>query len=398
MANRFRQFRQLLWKNFLLQKRRPIGTAFEIGIPIVVMGILILIPLADNDRSQDEKICFSLFTEKTLGEIIVPHGEIHQFKKLPLAFYPATKTVAELMARVENITGVSTVNRSIATGKQWSSAASMAVEISANENTYVGAIEFYIGEESKLPKQVRYAIHLSGYWSTDAAYPSYPSPGPRRWSAYEYGFLPLQYAVDMAIIQNHDPINSEHLIPVKMKQFPYPGYTKRKFDWVMLLISIMMPLLVTLGLMYSSMTIIKELVMEKQNRLKESMKMMGLANWIHWSAWFTKNLLFLLITGIVMVIVLKVLVFTHSDGSVIFVFFLLYLIATILFCFCVSVFFSRPVLGMLFGALIWIATLVPYFVIFDDDKYRSLTRSQKAGACLLPNTCLGIAGKTVYPV
>ena len=46
--------------------------------------------------------------------------------------------------------------------------------------------------------------------------------------------------------------------------------------------------------------------MEKQNRLKESMKMMGLANWIHWSAWFTKNLLFLLITGIVMVIVLKV--------------------------------------------------------------------------------------------
>ena len=33
--------------------------------------------------------------------------------------------------------------------------------------------------------------------------------------------------------------------------------------------------------------------------------------------------------------ILKVLVFTHSDGSVIFVFFLLYLIATILFCFCV---------------------------------------------------------------
>ena len=36
------------------------------------------------------------------------------------------------------------------------------------------------------------------------------------------------------------------------------------------------------------------------------MKMMGLANWVHWSAWFTKNLLFLLIAGIFMVIVLKV--------------------------------------------------------------------------------------------
>ena len=34
--------------------------------------------------------------------------------------------------------------------------------------------------------------------------------------------------------------------------------------------------------------------------------MMGLANWIHWSAWFTKNLLFLLISIIMATILLKV--------------------------------------------------------------------------------------------
>ena len=50
----------------------------------------------------------------------------------------------------------------------------------------------------------------------------------------------------------------------------------------------------------------QELVHEKQNRLKESMKMMGLANWIHWSAWFTKNLLFLLIAIIIVTAMLKV--------------------------------------------------------------------------------------------
>ena len=31
---------------------------------------------------------------------------------------------------------------------------------------------------------------------------------------------------------------------------------------------------------------------------------------------------------------------------------------------------------MLLGALIWIATLVPYFVIYNDNKYRALTRYQ----------------------
>ena len=51
---------------------------------------------------------------------------------------------------------------------------------------------------------------------------------------------------------------------------------------------------------------LQELVMEKQYRLKESMKMMGLANWIHWLAWFLKNLLFLLISSVLLTILLKV--------------------------------------------------------------------------------------------
>ena len=42
-----------------------------------------------------------------------------------------------------------------------------------------------------------------------------------------------------------------------------------------------------------------------------------------------------------------------------------------------SVFFSRPVLGMLLGALIWIATLVPYFVVYNDRKYKAMTRYQE---------------------
>ncbi|KAL9959228.1 hypothetical protein ACROYT_G036325 [Oculina patagonica] len=382
MANRFRQFRLLLWKNFLLQKRRPIGTAFEIGIPIVVMGILMLVPLTAPNARQDH--CFSSFKTEDIDYANMDD----QGLPTRIAFYPETKTVMELMAKVENMTGLTAVSRSVTTGKKWASGAAMAVEVTENRDKYRGAIEFYIEEENKLPKQVRYAIRLDGYWSTASTYPVFASDGPTNWNQYDSDFLALQYVLDMAIIQTQS--NSENLIPVKTHQFPYPSYTT---DYAMDIITLMMPLLVMLGLMYSAMTIIKELVFEKQNRLKESMKMMGLANWIHWCAWFTKNLLFLLISGVLLVIVLKVLIFKYSDVTVIFVLLLLYIIASILFCFCISVFFSRPVLGMLLGALIWIASLVPYFVFWDNKKYRALTRSQKAGACLLPNTCLGIAAK-----
>ena len=50
----------------------------------------------------------------------------------------------------------------------------------------------------------------------------------------------------------------------------------------------------------------KELVAEKQTRLKESMKMMGLSNWMHWAAWFIKVMAFFLIIIIMQTILLKV--------------------------------------------------------------------------------------------
>ena len=50
---------------------------------------------------------------------------------------------------------------------------------------FLTAIEFYIDDEIKLPKQVRYAIRLGSSawstWSTASTYPSYQPDGPRQW-------------------------------------------------------------------------------------------------------------------------------------------------------------------------------------------------------------------------
>lgn len=40
--------------------------------------------------------------------------------------------------------------------------------------------------------------------------------------------------------------------------------------------------------------------------VQESMKMMGLPNWLHWTAWFVQSFLLLLISIILMTIFLKV--------------------------------------------------------------------------------------------
>ena len=38
------------------------------------------------------------------------------------------------------------------------------------------------------------------------------------------------------------------------------------------------------------------------------MKMMGLPNWLHWTAWFVKSLAFILITIILITALLKVII------------------------------------------------------------------------------------------
>ncbi len=46
------------------------------------------------------------------------------------------------------------------------------------------------------------------------------------------------------------------------------------------------------------------------------MKMMGLPNWLHWLAWFTKSYLFILISLIVMVALLKIKFYDQGQLAV----------------------------------------------------------------------------------
>jgi hypothetical protein len=80
---------------------------------------------------------------------------------------------------------------------------------------------------------------------------------------------------------------------------------------------------------------------------KESMKMMGLSNWLHWTAWFIKYFLFLLISVAIETIFFVIntgkngAVIGYTSPGILFVFLIAYTLATISFCFAISTFFSR---------------------------------------------------------
>ena len=50
----------------------------------------------------------------------------------------------------------------------------------------------------------------------------------------------------------------------------------------------------------------QELVLEKETRIRESMLMMGLKQWVLWGAWYLKQFVFLLISVVFITILMKV--------------------------------------------------------------------------------------------
>ena len=72
---------------------------------------------------------------------------------------------------------------------------------------------------------------------------------------------------------------------------------------------------------------------------------MGIANWLHWCAWFTKYFTFLILIVAAMTLLVTVdfgpgAVFIHCDASLLFCFLLLYTVTIIFMCFAISVCFK----------------------------------------------------------
>jgi hypothetical protein len=68
-----------------------------------------------------------------------------------------------------------------------------------------------------------------------------------------------------------------------------------------------MPMFMTLAWIFSAAMIVKGIVYEKERRLKEVMKVMGLGNAVHWVSWFITSFTMMLLSVLLLLTVLKVI-------------------------------------------------------------------------------------------
>lgn len=172
---------------------------------------------------------------------------------------------------------------------------------------------------------------------------------------------------------------------------------------------------------YPAQSVARELIVEKEDRLREAMRMMGMPSWINWTGWFLKWWLqYLLLSVVITMLFSAGNLLLYSSPLVILSMIQLLVTALIAFGFmmCVaepmqsqllytgnanlivyafggvrSTLFSTSNVGGACTAIMWLLLNVPYWIY--SDSYYQLSTAQKTTICLSPPACLNVAFKIV---
>uniref|UniRef100_A0AAQ5XGG9 P-type phospholipid transporter n=1 Tax=Amphiprion ocellaris TaxID=80972 RepID=A0AAQ5XGG9_AMPOC len=243
-----------------------------------------------------------------------------------------------------------------------------------NQKFWAGIVFPDIGHTSSadLPPNVNYKIRMDidNVERTNKIKDGYWDPGPRAdpfedlryiWGGFSY----LQDVIEQGIIRA--VTGTKEKTGIYIQQMPYPCYVDDIFLRVM---SRSMPLFMTLAWMYSVAIIIKGVVYEKEARLKETMRIMGLNNGILWLSWFISSLIPLLISAGLLVMLLKMgNLLPYSDSGVVFLFLGSFGVVTIMQCFLISTLFSRANLAAACGGIIYFTLYLPYVLCVAWQDY-----------------------------
>uniref|UniRef100_A0AAQ5X5J9 P-type phospholipid transporter n=1 Tax=Amphiprion ocellaris TaxID=80972 RepID=A0AAQ5X5J9_AMPOC len=216
---------------------------------------------------------------------------------------------------------------------------------------------------SDLPPHVTYKIRMDidDVTRTNKIKDRFWDPGPAAhpFSDMRYiwgGFVYIQDLVERAVSLVLTGV--QQTTGIYVQQMPYPCYVD---DVFLRVLNRSLPLFMTLAWIYSVAMIIKGVVYEKEARLKETMRIMGLGTGTLWFSWFISSLVPFLISAALLIALLKWGdILPYSDPAVVFFFLMAFATATIMQCFLISTFFSKANLAAACGGLIYFGLYLPY--------------------------------------
>ncbi|XP_073948704.1 LOW QUALITY PROTEIN: cholesterol transporter ABCA5-like [Choristoneura fumiferana] len=154
---------------------------------------------------------------------------------------------------------------------------------------------------------------------------------------YYSGFLAMQTLIDFTKIK----LDTGTAFPpprVELRQFPKRQHTG---DWLVIF-RVIMPMYMVMTLSQFITYLLMFVVGEKEKKIREGMRIMGLKDSVYWLSWFLIYAVFVTVLSVVSTVLLFTLkVFQHSSYILIFLLMLLFGFTIITFAFMLTPFFDK---------------------------------------------------------
>ncbi|CAF0739890.1 unnamed protein product [Brachionus calyciflorus] len=221
--------------------------------------------------------------------------------------------------------------------------------------------------QSNIPNLIDYKIRMNAskthdtFEPKDRTYNFAPKDCPTCNPYILYGFIYVQDIIEKAIIEFKTNKTQDFGITTQMT--PYPCYIADKF---LIDISKSLPLFMVISWVYTVSTIVKDIVYEKEKKLKEFMQIMGLSNGTYWLSWFLSYFSVMFVVSVIICWIMKLGRITiYSDVSLLIMFFTCFNLATISQCVLISKFFNKASLASVVAGIAYFVLFLPYAVLLN---------------------------------
>lgn len=374
------QLKAMIIRNILLKKREKRKTIAEVFLPLYFLAILILIKL--------------IMPNPNFPEMSTQRGDASLFEKFQQGL---NHTVAVVPNTTETLAFLENVNEVWLRGMQWEGPGQHPIEFLPFGETHELLAHYWkdpmsipiavIFEGDPLNGPLSYEIRTNpNYVATPSTSDLYASHAVCRlsesyWASlfpietgescpvnqYFYsGFVALQALLDYTKIRlesGRDDVDVPHIL---LEIFPKEAYTG---DW-MLVFRLIIPLYMVMALSQFITYLLILIVGEKETKIKEGMKIMGLRDSVFWLSWFIIYALFVLVLSVISTVLLFTLqVFQHTHFVPVFLVILLYGLSVIMFAFMLTPFFDKSrTAGILGNFAVNIMSLLYFIQVFVDDS------------------------------
>lgn len=228
-----------------------------------------------------------------------------------------------------------------------------------------------------------YTVPSTKYYTSDL----YKPQSAEYMNGYLYsGFATIQQVVDTYIINQYS--STQVNIQSSVGLMPTEAYLSDSFQYT---IQSVLGIFYMLSFLYPVSRLVRVLVLDKETKIKEGMKMMGLSDTIYSISWYITLFLQMTFISILITVVTASSVFQYSNKIYIFAYFEAFSIAVVSMCFLLATLFSRSKVASLIAPMIFFASFFPYYAVSDDQ----FNLGPKLGTCLLAPACFALGADVV---